>query len=79
MSPQESYYAGAKWHLLKQKNYSDIINYATKKKADFLIFDKNLKESCPDFAKMAKEDGIEVFADEFEKSSRNIVIYKLKK
>lgn len=79
MSPQESYYAGGKWHKLKGSTYSEMLNYTREKNADFLIVDKGVREVCPDFKALAKKEDMEVFTNEFEKSSRNIVIYELKK
>ncbi|MGA2916376.1 MAG: glycosyltransferase family 39 protein [Sedimentisphaerales bacterium] len=78
-SPQESFYAGAKWQELKGSDYSDIINNARKTETDFVIVDKKTDDRHPDFRKSIKPEDLEVFTRKFEDSSRKIVIYKLKK
>ncbi len=78
-SPQESFYAGAKWYKLEGKTYEEIINTARKKGADYLIINKNIDEICPDFIDSVKAEDLEIFTKKFEKSPKNIIIYKLKK
>jgi 4-amino-4-deoxy-L-arabinose transferase-like glycosyltransferase len=77
-SLQESFYAGAKWHLLKGKTYKEIINNAREQKADFLIVNKDIDEICPDFIESIRTEHLEIFTKKFENSSKKIVIYKLK-
>jgi len=78
-SPQESFYAGAKWHKLEGDTYAEVINNAGRKGADFIIIDKNIDKICPDFRDSVKTDDLEIFTKKFEKSRKTIVIYKLKK
>jgi hypothetical protein len=78
-SPQESFYAGARWYVLKDDTYTEIINNARKKGASFIIIDKNINKICPDFRDSVKLDDLTLLTDKFEKTNRKIVIYKLKK
>lgn len=78
LSPQESFYAGAKWHKLEGKTYAEIINNARRKGADFMIINRNVDKICPDFRGSVKADDLEIFTKKFEKSPKKIVIYKLK-
>ncbi|MFB0556020.1 MAG: hypothetical protein ACETWQ_22170, partial [Phycisphaerae bacterium] len=78
-SPQESFYAGAKWHKLEGDTYAEVINNARRKGADFIIIDKDIDKICPDFRDSIKTDDLEIFTKKFEKSQKKIVIYKLKK
>ncbi len=77
-SPQESFYAGAKWHRLEGDTYAEVINNAKRKGADFMIINRNVDKICPDFRDSVKADDLEIFTKKFEKSQKTIVIYKLK-
>ncbi len=78
-SPQEAFYAKAKWYDLEGSTYTEIINNATLKEADFIIIDRNIDKMCPDFRGSIRSDDLELLTDKFEKSKRKIIIYKLKK
>jgi hypothetical protein len=78
LSPQESFYARAKWHKLEGDTYRDVISNARGKKADFIIIGKGIDKICPDFRDSVKADDLEIFTKKFEKSPKKIVIYKLK-
>lgn len=76
-SPQEAFYAGASWYVLKGKTYTEVINNARIKKADFIIIDRNITTACPDFKDSVKVDDLEILTNKFEEDDRKIVIYKL--
>ena len=46
---------------------------------DFIIINKDIDKICPDFIESVKAEDLEIFTKKFEKSSKNIIIYKLKK
>lgn len=78
-SPQEAFYAEAKWYDLECGTYNEIINYAKEKDATYIIIDKNINQICPDFKKFVKADDMEILTTQFQESNREIIIYKLKK
>jgi 4-amino-4-deoxy-L-arabinose transferase-like glycosyltransferase len=78
-SPQEAFHAEAKWYELKGKTYVEVLSNAKKNEADFIIIDKDIDKICPDFRDSVKADDLEILTRNFEKSSKKIVIYKLKK
>jgi len=65
-SPQESFYAGAKWHKLEGDTYAEVINNAREKGADFIIIDKDIDKICPDFRDSVKADDFVIFRKKFE-------------
>lgn len=76
-SPQEAFYAGASWYVLKGKTYTEVIENARNKNADFIIIDRNIEKACPDFKDSVKADDLEVLTNKFEEDDRKILIYKL--
>lgn len=77
--PQEAFYAGAKFYELRKGSYEEAINQAKEINPDFVIIDRNIKDICPGFNDMVKQEDLEVFSREFESSKRKIVVYKLRK